>query len=97
VYAHVPIDLNLSKLYPQLVKTALLEYFGQDGYKLLNRETRSIFRSWDVIFEEGTTHFITQPANMNISNDNDLFTTIEDTMKPLAEQIQETTQTNPQP
>jgi len=27
-YAHIPVDLNLSKLYPQSVKTVLLGYFG---------------------------------------------------------------------
>ena len=86
------MDLNLSKLYPRSVKTMLLRYFGRDGYKLLNRETGFIFRSQDVIFEEGTTHFTTQPANMNIGNDNNLFATIEGAMKPLAEQIQETAQ-----
>ena len=96
-YAHVPVDLNLSKLHPRSVKTALLGYFGQDGYKLLNRETGSIFRSRDVIFEEGTTHFTAQPANMNIGDDNDPFATIEGMIEPLAEQIQETAQTKPQP
>jgi len=41
-YAHIPVDLNLSKLYPQSVKTVLFGYFGQVGYKLLDRETSSI-------------------------------------------------------
>jgi len=39
---------------------------------------------------------MTQPANMNIGDDNDPFATIEGIMKPLAEQTQETTQTKPQ-
>ena len=90
-YAHVPVDLNLSKLYPWSVKTVLLGYFGQDGYKLLNRKTGSTFRSQDVIFKEGTTHLTTQPTNMNIGDNNNLFATIEGTMKPPAE-IQETPQ-----
>jgi len=68
-YAHIPVDLNLSKLYPRSIKTVLLEYFGRDGYKLLDRETGSTFCSHDVIFEEGITHFTTQPTHMDTMNE----------------------------
>jgi len=37
VYAHIPLDLSLSKLMPRLVKVSLLGYFGQEGYKLLEQ------------------------------------------------------------
>ena len=72
-YAHVPGDLNLSKLYPRSVKTCLLGYFRHEGYKLLERETGTTFRSRDVIFEEGTTNFATQPTPMYFDYDNDPF------------------------
>ena len=54
-YVHVPLDLNQSKLNPRLVKTALLGYFGYDRYKLLDKSTSAVFKSRDVIFEEGIT------------------------------------------
>ena len=62
-YTHIPGDLNLSKLYPRSVKTSLLGYFGCEGYKLLERETGSVFRSCDVIFEEGDTNLTTSTIN----------------------------------
>jgi len=68
-YAHIPVDLNLSKLYPQSVKTVLLGYFSRDGYKLLDRETGSTFCSRDVIFEKGITHFTTQPTHTDTTNE----------------------------
>jgi len=71
-YAHIPADLNLSKLYPRSIKIVLLGYFGQDGYKLLDRETGSTYRSHDVIFEKRITHFTTQPTHMDTTNE-DLF------------------------
>jgi len=38
------------------VKTALLVYFGHDGYKLLDKSTSAIFKSRDVIFKERITY-----------------------------------------
>ena len=61
-YAHVLLDLNQSKLNPRLVKTALLGYFGRDGYKLLEKNTGAIFKSRDVIFKEEITH-LAKPAD----------------------------------
>jgi len=52
------LDLNQSKLNPRLVKTVLLGYFGHNGYKLLDKSTGAIFKSRDVIFEEGITHLV---------------------------------------
>ena len=58
-YAHIPLDLELSKLSPRLTRVTLIGYFGHRSYKLLNRITGAIFRSRNVIFEEG----ITRPNN----------------------------------
>jgi len=60
-------------LYPRSVKTSLLGYFGREGYKLLDRETGSVFRSRDVIFEEGSTNYASQPTQTDINADNDPF------------------------
>jgi len=70
-YAHIPSDLNLSKLYPRSVKTLLLGYFGREGYKLLKRETGQTFRSQDVIFEEDDTNFTLQGIQTQTYNEND--------------------------
>ena len=94
-YAHIPVDLNLSKLYPQSVKTVFLEYFSWDRYKLLNRETGSTFHSHNVIFEEGITHFTTQPMHMDTINE-DLFP-ITETILWQAEPKQESTKTDSKP
>jgi len=67
------LDLNLSKLNPRSVKTTLLGYFGHDGYKLLNKSTGAIFKSQDIIFEEGTTHLVKQPIPVVFYDDNDPF------------------------
>jgi len=72
-YAHIPSELNLSKLYPRSVKVSLLGYFGRDGYKLLKKSTGTVFRSRDVIFEEGVTHFVKQPFSVIFSNNDDPF------------------------
>jgi len=58
-----------------LVKTALLGYFGHNGYKLLDKSTGTVFKSRDVIFEERITHLVKQPTLTVLSDDNDLFAT----------------------
>ena len=60
---------------PRLVKTALLGYFGHDGYKLLDKSTGTVFKSRDVIFEEGITHLVKQLTPTVLSDDNDPFAT----------------------
>jgi len=72
-YTYILLDLNLSKLLPRLVKVSLLGYFGWEGYKLLDRKTGAVFKSRDVIFEEGITHLAKQPTPTVFSEDNDLF------------------------
>lgn len=72
-YAHIPSDLNLSKLGPRSVKVVLLGYFGRQGYKLLDRSTGSIYKSRDVIFEEGTTNLAQQPQHNIYNDENDPF------------------------
>ena len=71
--AHIPSDLSLSKLFPQLVKVALLSYFGNDSYKLLEKNTGAVFRSHNVIFEEGTTNYAKQPTPISFTDDNNPF------------------------
>ena len=72
-YTHIPGDLNLSKLYPRLVKVSLLGYFGRESYKLLERSTGTVFKSRNVIFEEGSTHFTKQPTPIPFDEENDPF------------------------
>jgi Reverse transcriptase (RNA-dependent DNA polymerase) len=55
-YARVPEEVIGGKLNDQSIKCVLLGYFGRDGYRLLDRSTGRIFRSRDVIFEEGVAH-----------------------------------------
>jgi len=76
-YARVPLDLNISKLSPRSVKTYLLGYFGQEGYKLLDRKTGAVFKSRDVIFEEGITYLAKQPTPTIFSEDNNPFQPIK--------------------
>jgi len=58
------------------VKTALLGYFRHDGYKLLDKTTGAVFKSRDIIFEEGTTHLAKQLTPTVFFNDNNPFTYI---------------------
>jgi len=51
----------------------LFGYFGHDSYKLLKKNTSAIFRSCDVIFEEGTTHYARQPTPISFTDENDPF------------------------
>ncbi|GLB39961.1 putative reverse transcriptase (RNA-dependent DNA polymerase) [Lyophyllum shimeji] len=55
-YAKIPKEKGTSKLEPRSVKCVLIGYFGRGDYKLLDRSNGSIFRSRDVIFEEGSAH-----------------------------------------
>jgi len=57
-YAHILLDLNISKLQPRSVRITLLGYNSRNEYKLLDRSTGAIFLSRDVIFEKGTTHLV---------------------------------------
>ncbi|RDB17165.1 Retrovirus-related Pol polyprotein from transposon TNT 1-94 [Hypsizygus marmoreus] len=53
-YAKIPTELGGSKLEVRSVKCVLIGYYGRDGYRLFDRSSGRIFRSRDVIFEEGT-------------------------------------------
>jgi len=44
-YAHIPLDLNMSKLSPRSVKVSLLGYHGRNGYKLIDKSTGTIYKS----------------------------------------------------
>jgi len=61
------------KLFPRSVKVALLGYFGHDSYKLLEKNTGAVFRSHDVIFEEGTTNYAKQPTPTSFTDENNPF------------------------
>jgi len=86
-YAHILSELNLSKLYPRSVKVSLLGYFGCDRYKLLEKSTGTVFRSWDVIFEEGVTHFAKQPSSVIFLNDDDPFSYTSSHTKTRSDEI----------
>ena len=70
-YVYIPSDLNLSKLFLRSVKVSLLGYYGHNGYKRLERSTGTIFKSRDVIFEEGETHYVKQPTSVIFTNNTD--------------------------
>jgi len=72
-YAHIPLDLELSKLGPRSTRVILIGYFGHKSYKLLNRITGAIFRSKDVIFEEEMTHLAKQPILIVFSEEDNPF------------------------
>jgi len=54
-YAHIPIDLNISKLHLRLVK---VQYYECKAYKLLDHTMGSIFKFRDIIFEEEHTNYV---------------------------------------
>jgi len=51
----------------------LLGYFGYDSYKLLEKSTGAVFRSHDVIFEEGTTHYARQLTPTSFTDEDNPF------------------------
>lgn len=55
-YAKVPKETDSSKINCTSVKYVLIRYYGQDGYKLFDKNTSKVIKSCDVIFEEGTGH-----------------------------------------
>ena len=61
-YAKIPIQLSGGKLEARFIKCALIGYFGRDAYRLLDRSTGWIYRSRDVIFEEGLGHCTLPPV-----------------------------------
>ena len=55
-----PPGLKFVKISSLVCKTILLGYFGHNSYKLLDKTTGAMFKSRDVIFEEGTTYIAKQ-------------------------------------
>lgn len=55
-YMKVSRENSGGKIKAQSVKAVLVGYFSRGDYKLLKRETGQIFRSHNVIFEEGAPH-----------------------------------------
>ena len=51
----------------------MLGYFGHDGYKLLEKDNSVVFRSRNVIFEEGITHYARQPIPISFADENNPF------------------------
>jgi len=51
----------------------LLDYFRHNGYKLLERNTGAVFRSCDVIFEEGIIHYAKQSTLISFTDENNPF------------------------
>jgi len=72
-YAHIPLDLNMSKLSPRSVKVSLLGYHGCNGYKLIDKSTGTIYKSRDVIFEEDQTHIAKPLEPIILDEDKDPF------------------------
>ncbi|KAF5387622.1 hypothetical protein D9615_000717 [Tricholomella constricta] len=62
-YAKIPKEDGGSKLDMRSIKCVLIGYFGRGDYKLLDRSTGRIFRSRDVIFEEGRANRTLAPID----------------------------------
>jgi hypothetical protein len=65
-YARIPEEVIGGKLNDRSIKCVLLGYFGRDGYRLLDRSSGRIFRSRDVIFEEGVAHRTLEPDSLSM-------------------------------
>ena len=52
-YAKIPTETDGGKLAPRSLKCVLIGYFGRDAYRLFDKSTGKMYRSRDVIFEEG--------------------------------------------
>jgi hypothetical protein len=50
------MEIDGGKLAPRAIKCTLIGYFGRDAYRLLDKATGKVYRSRDVIFEEGVGH-----------------------------------------
>ena len=55
-YAKIPVEIDGGKLSPRSIKCVLIGYFGRDAYRVLDKSTGKVYRSRDVIFEEGIGH-----------------------------------------
>lgn len=55
-YAKIPVERDGSKLDACSVKGILIGYFSCDAYWIFDPDSQKIFRSRDVVFEEGTGH-----------------------------------------
>jgi len=71
---------------------SLLDYFGHNGYKLLDKSTGAVSRSQDVIFEEGITHIAKQPNLIIFNKENDPF---QSSLELKTETKQKSTSENP--
>jgi hypothetical protein len=69
-YAKIPVETDGGKLFPRSVKCVLIGYFGRDAYRLLDKSTGKVYRSRDVIFEEGIGHRTLSP--LPVSNEGEL-------------------------
>lgn len=72
-YAHIPLDLGMSKWAPRSMKVSMIGYYGRDGYKLLNTENGAVVKSRDIIFEEGLTHLAEPPTRTVLTHETDPF------------------------
>jgi hypothetical protein len=64
-YARVPEEVIGGKLNDWSIKCILLGYFGRNRYCLLDRSSGRIFRSHNVIFEEGVVHRTLEPGPLS--------------------------------
>jgi Reverse transcriptase (RNA-dependent DNA polymerase)/gag-polypeptide of LTR copia-type/GAG-pre-integrase domain len=55
-YAHIPSEIDHSKLSPRSSKYNLIGYYGRDAYKLYDPTSRAIVKARNVVFEEGRGH-----------------------------------------
>jgi len=68
-YAHISLDLYLSKLGPRATRLTLIGYFGAGSYKLLDQETESMYSGRNVHFEEGTANLTKGPQQIEWGGD----------------------------
>lgn len=93
-YAKIPAEEGGSKIEDRSIKTTLLGYFGRGAYRLLDRATGKIFKSRDVIFDEGTGH---RTPGSNTEGDYD-FSQIDDNLPlPIFPELAPTPVIKPEP
>jgi len=85
-YAHISVDLGITKFSLRFTKVTLLKYFGREGYKLLNWKTYTIYKSQNVIFKKEVTHIASQPI-LSMFNDKDDFFKYRPKNKPIAKEL----------
>ncbi|KAJ3563743.1 hypothetical protein NP233_g8744 [Leucocoprinus birnbaumii] len=72
-YTYVSPETSTSKLAARATRLTMIGYLSRGSYKLLERETGSIFSGRNIRFEEGETNFAKGPERIEWGEDKDPF------------------------